>query len=64
MKWLRARSEYKSTIRKCKFKYDLEKTKKLENARFKNAKMYWNMLKESAGIKCTNISIDNFAAYF
>ncbi len=48
-----ARSDYKSIIRKCKYEHDLQITYKLEKARSKNAKTYWNMLKKNC--KYTNL---------
>ena len=36
----------------------------LKNARFKNAKLYWNLLKESAGVKPANIPLTVFEQYF
>ena len=42
---VKARSEYKTTLRKARYDYDKKKTMRLENARFKNAKLYWNLLK-------------------
>ena len=34
------------------------------NAKYKDAKMYWNLLKESAGIRTTNVSLSTFEQYF
>ena len=42
---VRARSNYETLIRKCRYEYDREKTKTFVNAKNKNAKLYWNMLK-------------------
>ncbi len=42
----KARSEYKSAIRTCKYRQDKQNTIKLENARLRNAKLYWAMLNE------------------
>jgi hypothetical protein len=61
---VKARSDYKSTIRKCRYDYDKEKTNKLLCNRHKNARLYWNMLKEAAGIKRSNISMSMFEKYF
>ncbi|XP_053383852.1 uncharacterized protein LOC128550031 [Mercenaria mercenaria] len=61
---VQARSIYKNTLRKCRYNFDKEKTSKLVNARFKNARLYWNMLKESAGVKNANIPLSSFEMYF
>ena len=38
---------------------------KLLNAKYKNAKQYWKLLKESVtGPKCSNLSATDFANYF
>jgi len=59
-----ARSDYNSCIRKSKYSYDYLQTTKLVQARFRNARLYWNMLKQSAGMKTPNINIDTFYTYF
>ena len=61
---VKARSEYKILIRKCRTNFDKEKTNKLLNIRYKNARLYWKMLKESSDIKQCNIPLSNFAQYF
>ena len=61
---VRARSEYKTIIRKCKYEYDREKTNKFVKSNNKNAKQYWNMLKELAHVKPANIALSSFEAYF
>ena len=61
---VKARSEYKSLLRKCRYKYDKEKTSRFLNAKYKDAKMYWNLLKEEAGIRTTNVSLSTFEQYF
>ena len=61
---VKARSEYKVALRKARYEYDKQKTLRLENARFKNAKLYWNLLKESAGVKPANIPLSVFEHYF
>ena len=61
---VKARSNYKSIIRKCRLNYDKERTKKFVDAKFKNAKMYWNMLKELAHVKPANIPLSSFEQYF
>ena len=45
-----ARSDYNSCIRKSKYSYDHLQTTKLVQARFRNARLDWNMLKQSAGM--------------
>jgi len=50
-----ARSAYKTCIRKQRFMYDKTQTKRLEQARYKNAKQYWNMLKQTDGVNNANI---------
>jgi len=58
-------TEYKSLIRNKRFQYDKRQTDKLNEVRYKNAKMYWNMLKEAhSGKKSTNININDFERYF
>ena len=59
----KARSEYKTAIRKARYGFDKKKTERLENARFKNARQYWNLLKETAGIKPSNIPLTSFEKY-
>ena len=61
---VKARSEYKTIIRKCKYEYDREKTNKFVKSKNKNAKQYWNMLKELAHVKPANIALSSFEAYF
>ena len=61
---VKARSNYKSILRKSRFSYDKERTKKIVDAKFKNAKMYWNMLKELAYVKPANIPMSSFEQYF
>ncbi|MCG7875034.1 MAG: reverse transcriptase domain-containing protein [Candidatus Thiodiazotropha endolucinida] len=61
----RARSEYKKTIRKARFEFDRQKTHRLEQAKFTNAKLYWKMLKDCADIKSSvNVPLNNFERYF
>ena len=59
-----ARSEYKTLLRKCRYDYDKNNTNKLVDAKFKNAKEYWNMLKELSYIKPANIPLSSFEQYF
>jgi len=44
--------------------YDKTQTKRLEQARYKNAKQYGNMLKQTAGVNNANISLSVFEHYF
>ena len=60
----KARSAYKTAIRKARYSFDKKKTERFENARFKNARLYWNLLKETAGIKPSNIPLTSFEKYF
>lgn len=60
---VKARSDYKQLIRKCRFNYDREKTNTFVNAKFKNAKLYWNMLKELANVK-PSVPLSSFEQYF
>ena len=61
---VKARSRYKKLIRKCKYEYDRDKTNTFINAKNKNAKLYWNMLKETANVKPANIPLSSFEEYF
>ena len=60
----KARSECKSLLRKCRYEYDKNKTFEFVNAKHKNAKLYWNLLKESAGMKPSNVALSSFEQYF
>ena len=62
---VRARTEYKNAVRKYNFEKDRQKSIKLLNAKYKNAKQYWKLLKESVtGPKRTNLKATDFANYF
>lgn len=61
---VRARSEYKSTIRQAKYNFRKEETSRLINAKYKNARLYWKMLKDSQGPKKCTIDMDTFAKFF
>ena len=61
---VKARSRYKKLIRKRKYEYDRDKTNTFINAKNKNAKLYWNMLKEAANVKPANIPLSSFEEYF
>ena len=61
---VKARSEYKAILRKCRYEYDSEKTSRFVNAKYKDARLYWNLLKETAGIKNTSVPLSSFEQYF
>ena len=61
---VRARSSYKMLLRKWRYEYDREKTNKFVYVRNKNAKLYWNMLKELSHVKPANIPLSRFEEYF
>ena len=61
---VKARSEYKSILRKKRYDYDKKQTNRFVNAKHKNAKLYWSMLKESAGVKSANKQLSRFEQYF
>ena len=41
-----------------------DNTKKLLTARYKNARLFWKMLKDASGVKQSNISLSTFERYF
>ena len=61
---VKARSEYKAILRKCRYEYDRERTSRFVNAGYKDARLYWNLLKESAVIKSTSVPLSSFEQYF
>ena len=62
---VRATTEYKNTVRKFNFEIDRQKSMKLFNAKFKNAKEYWKLLKESVSQpKPKSLSAKDFDNYF
>ena len=61
---VKARSEYKKLIRKCRYNYDKGQTNKFLSAKYTNAKLYWNMLKELSNVKPANIPLSSFEQYF
>ena len=61
---VKARTEYKKLTLRCRLEYEAIKTKQLTEARFKNAKLYWKMLKECAGVRKSNITLSAFKQYF
>ena len=62
---VKARSDYKSMVRKKKFIFDTSETRKIEKIRFENAKAYWNLLKTKYFSQSSNVlDADTFAEYF
>ena len=62
---VRARTEYKNAVRKFNLERDRQKSFKLLNAKVKNAKEYWKLLKNAVSQpKSKNISITDFENYF
>ena len=62
---VRARANYKRLIRQKRFNFDKDKTSKLLELKYKNAKEYWKLLKQAANLNNKNsISIDTFSEYF
>lgn len=61
---VKARSGYKMLLRKCRYEFDREKTNKFVNAKNKNAKLYWNMLKELSHVRPADIPLSSFEEYF
>ena len=59
-----ARTQFKKCLRKSKLDHDRGQTKKLLEAKFKNAKLYWKLLKQSTVSDKSNITIDAFKQYF
>ena len=61
---VKSRSAYKQLIRRKRYQYDKKHTQKLENARFKNAKEYWKLLKGSSHNKRSSLHVTHFEEYF
>ena len=62
---VKARTEYKNSVRKFNFEIDRQKSKKLINAKVKNAKEYWKLLKASVSQpKPKSLSANDFDNYF
>ena len=60
----KARSDFKKTIRRVRFDFDKQTTLRLEYAKFCNAKLYWEMLKQKANIKSSsNINLCTYERY-
>ena len=58
------RSAYKTLIRSKRFQYDKNQTKRLEEARVKNAKEYWKLLKGLSTKKASSLNVSHFEEYF
>ena len=62
---VRARSNFKSSVRKFNRECQKYKTDKLIATRFKDAKEYWRLLKQTqTGSQSKHLSADIFAEYF
>ena len=64
---VRARTDFKAEVRKFKLEQDKAKSKRLVDAKYKNAKEYWKLLKNAANMNtgvAKNISSNKFAEYF
>ena len=64
---VKARTDFKMTVRKFKSELEKAKTKRLIDAKYKNAKEYWKLLKDAANThtrtpKC--LPTNTFAEYF
>ena len=67
MNMVRARSDFKTEVRKFKLEQDKAKTKRLVDAKYKNVKEHWKLLKNAANLNtgvAKNISSNKFAEYF
>ena len=62
---VKSRTEYKNAVRKFNYEIERQKSFKLLNAKVKNAKEYWKLLKSSVvQPKSKNISLVDFEDYF
>ena len=61
---VRARSKYKTSLRKARLNYDIRQTNKLNELRYKNARDYWKLLKSAANTGRPNIPLTTFERYF
>ena len=60
-----ARTEYKRSVRKYRLEYRKQKTMQLLDLKYKNAKSYWKLLKDSQNInKSNSLSAQKFHNYF
>ena len=57
-------SEYKALVRRYRYEHDKEQASRFINAKFKRARQYCYMLKESVGMKPANINLSSFEQYF
>ena len=61
---VKSRSAYKQYNRRKRYQNNKKQTQKLENARFKNAKEYWKLLKGSSHNKRNSLHVTHFEEYF
>ena len=64
---VKARTDFKMTVRKFKSELEKAKTKRLIDAKYKNAKEYWKLLKDAANTHTRtpkSLSTDTFVEYF
>ena len=64
---VKAKTDFKMTVRKFKSELEKAKTKRLIDAKCKNAKEYWKLLKDAANTHIRTpkgLSINTFAEYF
>ena len=61
---MKACTEYKSELRKARFNYNCDQTKKLNTLRYKNAKDYWKRFKGVFCNKHPDIKMSDFDNYF
>ena len=61
---VQARSKYKASLRKARYKYDVQQTEKLNKLRYKNARDYWKLLKSVSTSGRANIPLTEFERYF
>lgn len=59
-----ARSDFKSTLRNCRFEYNQQQTYKLTALKYRNAKDYWKLLKSAYCESNPHINLSDFARYF
>lgn len=62
---VRARSSFKSSVRKFQYGNNVKTTQKLLDARYKNAREYWRLIKSSQNkFVSKTLSAGKFAEYF
>ena len=61
---IESRRLYKNLSWQCRRNFDLDQTKKLYNARLKNAKEYWKMIKSVKRKETSNVTCEEFQKYF